>query len=73
MSRIQATKLRRYVSRWGLFLRARFERKVDTFARLMEGIERRQYGGRHPISIATARLYGARHPISVARLMRFFF
>jgi len=41
---------------------------VDTFERLVEGIERRLYGGRHPlISIATARLYGARHPISIAR------
>ena len=61
--------MRRYVLKHaceGLFLRERFERLVDSFEGLVEGIERRLDGARHVISIETARLYGARHAISIA-------
>ena len=51
---------------WGLFLRERFERLVDSFEGLVEGIERRLDGARYVISIETSRLYGSRHAISIA-------
>ncbi len=51
---------------WGLFLRTRFERLVDSFEGLVEGIERRLEGARHVISIETVRLFGAGHAISIA-------
>ena len=35
---------------WGLFLRERFERLVDSFEGLVEGILRRLDGVSHPIS-----------------------